>query len=107
MKIINGKKFYKKQEDEAINLDCEGWDHYDGQNYQWYSLYYNPDCGLVILKAHSTSCFGDHKTRYFDCPEAFRKWCEEKHRDWEDLFGEIDEDNKIAMGFVDKLLKNN
>ena len=101
MRIINGKKFYKKDMDATVNLGFDGWDSYNGQNYQWYSVHYNPSCGLVILDAsNSGDCYGDYETRYFDSPVAFRNWCNEEYRSLPDLMGNVDEDNEAAMQFV-------
>lgn len=59
MKIVNGKKFYAADYGAAKRIDSNGWDRYDGENWQWYSLFYNPACGLVVLEAsNSGSCFG-------------------------------------------------
>lgn len=77
MKIVNGKKFYAADIKAARRIDGNGWDKYNGQNWQWYSLFYNPACGLVILKANNSgNCYGDYTDRYFENPEAFRAWCE-------------------------------
>lgn len=106
MRIINGKKFYKKDIDAAVQLPCVGWNHYNGQNYQWYTLSYNPDCDLVILSAsNSGDCYGDYATRYWDSPKAFRMWAENPYRDdtIEELLGDIDEDNDVLMKFVNAL----
>lgn len=42
MKIVNGKKFYAADIKAARRIDGNGWDRYNGQNWQWYSLFYNP-----------------------------------------------------------------
>ena len=61
MKIVNGKKFYAADYGAAKRIDNNGWDRYDGQNWKWYSLFYNPACGLVVLEAcNSGSCRGDY-----------------------------------------------
>ena len=105
MKIINGKRFYKKEIDAAVSIPSAGWDRYDGSNYQWYCLKYNPDCGLVILDANNSGdCYGDYATRYFDSPASFADWCQERGRSWEKLLGEIDEENEPAMQFAEALL---
>lgn len=71
MKIVNGKKFYAADIKAAQRIDGNGWDRYNGQNWQWYSLFYNPSCGLVVLQAdNSGSCYGDYTDRYFDSPIA-------------------------------------
>ena len=54
MKIVNGKKFYAADYGAAKRIDNNGWDRYDGQNWQWYSLFYNPACGLVVLEASNS-----------------------------------------------------
>lgn len=56
MKIVNGKKFYAADYGAAKRIDNNGWDRYDGQNWQWYSLFYNPACGLVVLEASNSGC---------------------------------------------------
>lgn len=106
MKIVNGKKFYAADIKAARRIDGNGWDNYDGQNWQWYSLYYNPNCGLVILKANNSGyCYGDYTDRYFENPEAFRAWCEAYFwHDWAALLGEIDEQDNCALDFVAHML---
>lgn len=108
MKIVNGKKFYAADYEAAKRIDGNGWDKYDGQNWQWYSLFYNPACGLVVLEAsNSGSCFGDYSDRWFESPEAFRTWCEASFpvaRDWAALLGEIDEQDECALDFVAHML---
>lgn len=105
MKIINGKRFYKKEIDAAVTIHADGWDTYDGRNYQEYYLKYNPSCGLVILDANNSGdCYGDYSTRYFDSPASFADWCLEHGRNWAKLLGEIDEESETTMKFVDALL---
>lgn len=115
MKIVNGKKFYAADIKAARRIDGNGWDSYNGQNWQWYSLFYNPACGLVILKANNSGdCYGDYTDRYFENPEAFRTWCEEPLAydwaarlvayDWAALLGEIDEQDNCALDFVAHML---
>ena len=106
MKIVNGKKFYATDIKAAKRIDNNGWDRYDGQNWQWYSLFYNPACGLVILKANNSGgCYGDYTDRYFESHEAFRAWCEAHYgHDWAALLGEIDEQDNCALDFVVHML---
>lgn len=59
MKIVNGKKFYAADYGAAKRIDNNGWDRYDGQNWQWYSLFYNPACGLVVLEASNSMRMDD------------------------------------------------
>jgi hypothetical protein len=107
MRIIDGKKFYQKEIDAAERIDNDGWDSYNGQNYQWYTLKYNPKCGLVQLIAdNSGSCYGDYEKRYFSSPRAFANYCNMIDRDWTELLGDIDENNVAVMDFVDKILGN-
>jgi hypothetical protein len=104
MRIINGKRFYKADIDKAVRIDSNGWDNYDGNNYQWYTLLYEPKTGYVELDGNNSgSCYGDYKTRYFDSPESFLRWCNMCERDWGQLLGEINEDNAIVMDFIDKI----
>lgn len=105
MRIINGKRFYKAQMDKAIKIDRDGWDTYDGRNYQWYTLKYEPESGYVELNGNNSgSCYGDYKDRYFDSPASFAAWCNRCERSWSDLLGEIDEDNPVVMKFVNTIL---
>ena len=106
MRIINGKKFLKAEMDRAVRIDDNGWDKYNGQNYQWYTLKYDPESGLVILDANNSGdCYGDYKTRYFESPEAFATWCNQASRNWQKLLGDIDESDTAAMAFVAALVK--
>lgn len=106
MKIVNGKKFYAADIKAARRIDGNGWDRYNGQNWQWYSLFYNPACGLVILKGNNSGdCYGDYTDRYFENPESFRAWCEAPFaHDWAALLGEIDEQDNCALDFVAHML---
>lgn len=106
MKIVNGKKFYAADYGAAKRIDNNGWDRYDGQNWKWYSLFYNPACGLVVLEAcNSGSCRGDYLDRWFESPEAFRAWCDAHlGLDWAALLGEIDEQDNCALDFVAHML---
>jgi len=106
MRIINGKRFYQAQIDKAVKIDGNGWDKYNGQNYQWYTLKYDPESGLVILDGNNSGdCYGDYKTRYFESPEAFDVWCAKCDRNWQKLLGDIDETNPAVMAFVAALIK--
>lgn len=108
MRIINKKKFYQRDINAAVRIDDNGWDGYDGRNYQWYKLMYNHSCGLVILDANNSgSCYGDYETRYFDTPASFRAWCDDVDRDWAKLLGDIDEENAACMSFVSAILGDN
>jgi len=105
MRIVNGKKFYKKDIDAAKPLDFNGWDSYDGRNHQWYSVHYNPECGLVILYAdNSGDCYGDYKDRYFASPQKFAEWVREcTSHSLSKLFGDVDESDEVAMKFVSEI----
>ena len=107
MRIVDGKRFLKKDIEAATKIDNDGWDYYDGRNYQWYTLLYNPDCGLVILGAsNSGDCYGDCGTKYFSSPQSFHQWAIENDKSVEALLGDIDETNAVAMKFVDELFRN-
>lgn len=106
MRIVNNKRFYQTQIDAAQAIDGDGWDNYNGQNWQWYTLLYNPNCGLVILEArNSGDCFGDYSTKYFSSPQAFCNWATEECRNVEKLLGDIDENNAAAMVFANYIPK--
>lgn len=102
MRIVNGKKFYATEIKNCVRIDNKGWNHYNGRNYQWYTLKYNPDCGLVILDAdNSGDCYGDYGTYYFASPREFvnEYGIDKVGR----LLGDVDEDNKAAMHFINAL----
>lgn len=109
MRIINGKRFYQKDIDKAEELPFKGWDSYDGRNQQWYTVRYNPDCGLTILEANNSGdCYGDYGERYYESPRAFyNAECVANDynygRDFEKLIGDVDEDNELAMKFLEAL----
>lgn len=104
MRIIEGKKFYKREIDAAVRIDGDGWDHYNGQSWQWYTLKYNPECGLVILVANNSGdCYGDYKDRYFATPKSFVMWADNHNRSIGELMGDIDETNETAMGFANEV----
>lgn len=108
MIIVKGKRHYKRELDQMVKIDGDGWDRYDGQNYQWYSLYYNKDTGLVKLEAdNSGSCYGDYSTKYFNSPREFMNSVNSDNalnyvyeRTVGDLLGNIDESNEDIMAFV-------
>lgn len=102
MRIVNGKKFCAEEIKKCVKIDNDGWDRYNGQNYQWYTLGYNPECGLVILYAsNSGDCNGDYGTYYFASPIDFvNEYGIDKV---EKLLGEIDENNEAALHFVSAL----
>ena len=108
MRIINKKKFYKKDMDAAVALPFKGWDAYNGRNYQWYTVKYNPDCGYVEVNAsNSGDCYGDYEDRYYDSPAAFYRDVSRGGyggRSFSELIGDLDEDNAVAMRFVDEAL---
>ena len=102
MIILNGKKYYQKDINACHTIDCNGWNSYDGQYYQMYSLHYNPECGLVILEAYNSGdCFGDYFKKYYASPQEFVKayGASEVSR----LLGHIDENDKIAMEFSENI----
>lgn len=106
MRIIDGKRFYKKDIDAAKKIEANGWNSNRGSNKQWYHLRYNPDCGYVELDAdNSGDCYGDYNTYYFSSPKQFLRWCQATGRNWEELLGDIDESDAVAMQFVDELVK--
>lgn len=102
MRIVNGKKFYQKQIDKCVKIDGDGWNTYNGSNYQWYTLLYNPECGLVILDAdNSGDCNGNYTTEYYSSPEDFMERCGRSCNSVEKLLGDIDEENEALMKFVE------
>lgn len=105
MRIVDGKKFYKKDMEAAVTLGFNGWDSYNGRNHQWYTVKYNAECGLVILLAdNSGDCYGDYKDRYFSSPKKFAEWVREcTYRSLSDLFGDVEEDNDVAMRFINEI----
>lgn len=110
MIIINGKRFCAAEIKAAQRIDGDGWDCYDGRNWQWYTLKYNPKCGLVILDAdNSGSCYGDYETRYYSSPREFAEVYSGDFGEgnWETLLGDIDEDNPVALHFIDAILGEN
>lgn len=105
MRIVDGKKYLKKEIDGCVEIDGKGWDSYDGRNMQWYRLKYNPECDLVILDADNSGNYhGTYNTWYFTSPEAFKYWCEDSERDWSELLGDVDEENAAAVQFVARIL---
>ena len=104
MRIVNGKKFYQKEIEACHLIAADGWDHYNGRNMQWYRILYNPDCGLVVLKAsNSGDCYGDYQDRYFISPRAFAEWADSVEREVGELLGDINEDDPIAMAFAKEI----
>lgn len=105
MKIIDGKKFYKADMERAKCISNDGWNSYNGQNWQWYWLKYDAKTGYTMLEANNSGdCYGDYSDRDFASPESFAEWCREHDRSWEKLLGEIDENDEAAMDFVDRIL---
>lgn len=105
MRIVNNKRFYQRDINSAVRIDGNGWDRYNGSDWQWYHLLYNPACGLVILDANNSgSCYGDYSTLYFDSPASFVSSCHRAGDSWAQLLGDIDESNDAAMQFVAAIL---
>ena len=104
MRIINGKKFMKKDMERAVKIDKNGWDRYNGQNWQWYTLKYDTETGYTELDAsNSGSCYGDYNTYRFESPKSFLAWCNETDRNWEELLGDIDENDVIVTKFIEEI----
>lgn len=107
MKIVNGKKFYEKEVKAAVEV---GGRYYTGwSNTQYYTVLYNPECGLVIVDAHNTGdCYGDYGKYYFDSVPSFIAWCTLcREREWTDFAGrDVDENDTIAMGFADACIES-
>ncbi len=107
MKVVNGKKFYEKEIKAAVEVGSSyhtGW-----SNTQYYTVLYNPECGLVIVDAHNTGdCYGDYGMYYFDGVPSFVAWCKLCHEcEWTYVAGsDVDENDTIAMGFVDACLES-
>ena len=79
MRIVNGKKFYKKDIDACVSLHFDGWDYYNGQNYQYYAVRYNPECGLVVLEgSNSGDFYGDYEKIQLVVGEGFVKQVNDK-----------------------------
>lgn len=106
MKIINGKKFYKRDMDAAVRVDGQGWNTNSGSNVQWYKLLWEPTSDYTCLDAdNSGSCYGDYSTIEFDSPEAFFAWAKNARKDVASLLGDIDEGDSAKMDFADRYVK--
>jgi hypothetical protein len=94
----------KKDIDKAVTIDnFEGSSN--GRNIQWYTLKYNPECGLTILEAdNSGDCYGDYGTYYFDSPKRFAQ--EKGYGFAARLLGDVDESDEAAMKFSEILFEN-
>lgn len=103
MKVINGKKFYKRAIDAAVRVDCGGWDSYNGRNTQWYSLWYDPQSGYVCLDAkNSGDCFGDYDPKEYASLEEFFAAAVESERDVGTLLGTIDEADPVRVEVAER-----
>jgi hypothetical protein len=106
MRIIGKERFTAAQEREMKRIDDGGWNSNDGQNQQWYSLYYHLATGIVKLSGeNSGSCYGDYNSTYYASPKTFASLYDGNYsKDWRDLLGDIDEGNAAAMEFVEEIL---
>jgi hypothetical protein len=114
MRIINGTKFYARDINAAIVVAEDT--HYNGRNYQWYTIkYHQPSGYCVVIAQNSGDCFGDYGNRYYDCPENMYKgeggmypgdgWDVD---DYAGMVGKIDEeadDIAIKVDFMARILK--
>lgn len=106
MKIINGKKFYKKDMDAAVQIGGGGWNHSNGRNVQWYYLGYDPNSGYTVLDAdNSGDCYGDYGTYEFASLEEFFLWAKACDRDVGKLLGDIDEDDTVKMEVAEQYVQ--
>lgn len=113
MKIINGQRVYAKELKKLVKIDNDGWDRYDGQNYQWYSLYaaeLNDGSILYRLNANNSgSCYGEYSDKYFIGAGNLKKYVADKFcyddskQKIGELLGEIDEDNELVLKVLEDL----
>lgn len=103
MKVINGKKFYKREIDAAVRVDGDGWDRNNGRNTQCYSLWYEPKSGYVRLDAdNSGDCYGDYSTKEYASLEEFFAASAKSNADVGELLGTIDEDDPVRVEVADR-----
>lgn len=99
MRIINGKRFYKKDMDAAVLLPFDGWDKCGTEH----KIYYNPECGFVRVSYNDYS-YCIYRDSYYDSPASFvRHECDDYYpgHSFEELIGDVDEDNEVAMQFIE------
>ena len=78
MRIVEKTKLYAADEKLMVKLDHDGWDHYDGRNWQWYSLLGVEVSGTPIYKldaSNSGDCYGDYSTQYFTA-KGLKYWAD-------------------------------
>jgi hypothetical protein len=102
MRIINNKKLYVADEQKMVKIDNDGWDYYNGQNYQHYSLFYNVALDIVkLITSNNGDCYGDYSTKYFSSAKDFAtSYNGNGYKKWRDLLGEIDETNSNILEFI-------
>lgn len=107
MRIINGKKFYQKDMDAAIEVAESS--HYDGNNHQWYTIYYHQPSGFCMINAqNSGSCWGDYGNRYYDDPATMYKNEQWSIQDYARMVGEINEDDEydtVKIDFMARIMQ--
>lgn len=108
MMYVNGVKILKADQSKMTRIDGDGWDHYDGRNHQWYSLYAKQLTSGILYKLdanNSGDCYGDYKTRWFFGSENLMRWIgrngeSAKNRLCELLGNDIDEESKLIKAVL-------
>ena len=107
MRIVEKTKLYAADEKLMVKLDHDGWDHYDGRNWQWYSLLGVEVSGTPIYKldaSNSGDCYGDYSTQYFTA-KGLKYWAGFHCKNITDLLGDISEDKyEIYKNLYDAII---
>lgn len=112
MKIINGTKIYQKDLKKLEKIDNGGWDTYNGQNHQWYTLNaVQTEHGIVynLSASNSGSCYGDYSDKYFLGGKRLMQYVANKYymddpkEKIGELLGDIDETNNLLKAVVEDI----
>ena len=108
MKIVNGRRVYAAEIGRLVKIDNDGWDTYDDNNYQYYTLSAAKlSDGQILYKlggSNSGSCYGDYSTHYVIGGKNLMSLINDKRGDFElpkdalaKLLGDIDESNLLIL----------
>ena len=100
MRIIDGKKFYGKDINAAIEVASKC--NYNDQGTQWYTIKYHQPTGYCeIIANNSGDFYGDYRDRYYASPERMYRAEGWSINEYATMVGEIEETSEHATIKID------